>query len=148
MSHLSEEQISQYKDAFSLFDKDSDGTVPTKELGTIMRSLGSNPTQSELLDLIHELDPHGEGKIDFGQFLTAMGKGYRQPDTEDQIREAFKIFDKENSGFVSAEELKHVMLNLGEKLTQEEVDEMLRQANVKNDGRINYAEFAKVMTQH
>jgi calmodulin len=145
MSHLSEEQVSQYKDVFSLFDKDSDGTVPSKELGTIMRSLGSNPTQSELQDLIRELDVTNSGKLDFGDLLKAMEKEYRKPDTEDQIREAFKIFDKDNSGFISAEELKHVMLNLGEKLSQEEVDEMLKQANVKGD-KINYGEFAKVMT--
>ncbi|KAL0482926.1 calmodulin, partial [Acrasis kona] len=144
MSKLSDDKISQYKEAFSLFDKDSDGAISTKELGTVMRALGSNPTQSELQDLIKELDPQKSGKIDFGQFLDAMAKGFRAPDTEEQIRDAFRIFDKDNSGTITVDDLKHIMLNLGEKLTQEEVDEMLVHANIKS-GKINYADFAKIM---
>lgn len=53
---LTEEQIAEFKEAFSLFDKDGDGTITTKELGTVMRSLGQNPTEAELLDMIHEVD--------------------------------------------------------------------------------------------
>uniref|UniRef100_A0A5F8H990 EF-hand domain-containing protein n=1 Tax=Monodelphis domestica TaxID=13616 RepID=A0A5F8H990_MONDO len=54
---LTEEQITEFKEAFSLFDKDGDGTITTKELGTVMRSLGQNPTEAELQDMINEVDP-------------------------------------------------------------------------------------------
>uniref|UniRef100_A0A8C8UGE1 EF-hand domain-containing protein n=1 Tax=Peromyscus maniculatus bairdii TaxID=230844 RepID=A0A8C8UGE1_PERMB len=54
---LTEEQIAEFKEAFSLFDKDGDGTITTKELGTVMRSLGQNPTEAELQDMINEVDP-------------------------------------------------------------------------------------------
>ncbi|OWR50081.1 calmodulin like protein [Danaus plexippus plexippus] len=53
---LTEEQIAEFKEAFSLFDKDGDGTITTKELGTVMRSLGQNPTEAELQDMINEVD--------------------------------------------------------------------------------------------
>lgn len=57
---LTEEQIAEFKEAFSLFDKDGDGTITTKELGTVMRSLGQNPTEAELQDMINEVDADGE----------------------------------------------------------------------------------------
>ncbi|PKC60368.1 calmodulin [Rhizophagus irregularis] len=132
MDQLSEEQIAEFKEAFSLFDKDNDGTITTKELGTVMRSLGQNPTEAELQDMINEVDADGNGTIDFPEFLTMMAQ-------------AFKVFDKDGNGFISAAELRHVMTNLGEKLTDEEVDEMIREADVDGDGQINYEEFVKMM---
>lgn len=63
---LTEEQIAEFKEAFSLFDKDGDGTITTKELGTVMRSLGQNPTEAELQDMINEVDADGELQSDYG----------------------------------------------------------------------------------
>ena len=60
---LTEEQIAEFKEAFSLFDKDGDGTITTKELGTVMRSLGQNPTEAELQDMINEVDADGTFNI-------------------------------------------------------------------------------------
>jgi len=142
---LSEEQIAEFKEAFSLFDKDGDGTITTKELGTVMRSLGQNPTEAELQDMINEVDADGNGTIDFAEFLTMMAKKMKDTDSEEEIKEAFKVFDKDGNGFISAAELRHVMTNLGEKLTDEEVDEMIREADVDGDGQINYEEFVKMM---
>ena len=123
---LTEEQIAEFKEAFSLFDKDGDGTITTKELGTVMRSLGQNPTEAELQDMINEVDADGNGTIDFPEFLTLMARKMKDTDSEEEILEAFKVFDKDGNGFISAAELRHVMTNLGEKLTDEEVDEMIR----------------------
>merc|ERR1712146_261223 len=60
-TQLSDEQIAEFKEAFLLFDKDGDGTITTKELGTVMRSLGQNPTEAELHDMINEVDNDGSG---------------------------------------------------------------------------------------
>ncbi|EMR09007.2 hypothetical protein PNEG_02782 [Pneumocystis murina B123] len=163
--NLTEEQISEFKEAFSLFDKDGDGSITTKELGIVMRSLGQNPTEAELQDMVNEVDADGNGTIDFPEFLAMMARKMKDTDSEEEIREAFKVFDKDGNGIISAAELRHVMTNLGEKLTDEEVDEMIREADVDGnvellpfeygiylektnntgDGVIDYSEFVKMM---
>ena len=79
-----------------------------------MRSLGQNPTEAELQDMINEVDADGNGQIDFPEFLTMMARKMKDTDSEEEIREAFKVFDKDGNGFISAAELRHVMTNLGE----------------------------------
>lgn len=69
----------------------------------------------------------------------------KDTDSQEEIEEAFKVFDKDGNGYISAAELRHVMTSLGEKLSEEEVDEMIREADVDGDGQINYQEFVKMM---
>lgn len=92
------------------------------------------------------------GAIDFPEFLNLLARKMKETDTEEELVQAFKVFDRDGNGndlcdlgFISAAELRHVMTNLGEKLTDEEVDEMLKEADVDGDGRINYEEFVKLM---
>ena len=73
-----------------------------------------------------------------------MAQKMRDTDSEEEVKEEFKVFDKDGNGFISAAELRHVMTNLGEKLSDREVDEMIREADTDGDGHINYEEFVKV----
>ena len=91
-----------------------------------------------------QVDADGNGTIDFPEFLTMMARKMKDTDSAEEIKEAFKVFDKDGNGFISAAELRHIMTNLGEKLTDEEVDEMIREADVDGDGQINYDEFVDV----
>jgi hypothetical protein len=70
------------------------GNITVKELGTVVRSLGQSPTEAELKEMIAEVDKDGNGTIDFQEFLDLMSRHMRQADTEEEIREAFKVFDK------------------------------------------------------
>eukprot|EP01115_Flamella_aegyptia_P011039 TRINITY_DN50336_c0_g1_i1.p1 TRINITY_DN50336_c0_g1~~TRINITY_DN50336_c0_g1_i1.p1 ORF type:complete len:155 (-),score=61.57 TRINITY_DN50336_c0_g1_i1:201-665(-) len=142
---LTEEQIKEMNDVFSLFDKDGDGSITTKELGTVMRSLHQNPTEADLRDIITEVDVNGDGTIDFPEFLQMMKHRMKDQDSESDIREAFKVFDKDLDGRISVAELRHVMTNLGEKLSDAEVDEMLREANIDDEGFVKYQEFVDMM---
>lgn len=85
------------------------------------------------------------GTIDFPEFLTLMARKMKDTDSEEELIEAFKVFDRDGNGLISAAELRHVMTNLGEKLTDEEVDEMIREADIDGDGQINYEEFVGMM---
>ena len=76
--------------------------------------------------------------MDFQEFLTMMAKMLKQGDSEEELLEAFKVFDKDGNGQISAAELRHVMTNLGEKLTDEQVDEMIKEADIDGDGHVNY----------
>lgn len=62
----------------------------------------------------------------------------KEVNSEEEIKDAFRVFDKEGNGYIGAAELRHVMTNLGERLTMEEVDEMIREADLTGDGQINY----------
>ncbi|MBA0863258.1 hypothetical protein Goshw_018714 [Gossypium schwendimanii] len=145
VDQLTDEQMAEFKEAFSLFDKDGDGCITTKELGTVMRSLGQNPTEAELQGMINEVDADQNGTIDFPEFLNLIARKMKDTDSEEELKEAFKVFDKDQNGFISAAELRLVMTNLGEILTDEEVDEMIHEADTDGDGQVNYEEFVRMM---
>ncbi|KAH9369721.1 hypothetical protein HPB48_007688 [Haemaphysalis longicornis] len=141
---LSEEQISEFREAFTLYDKEGSGSIRASDLGTVMRSLGYNPTEAQVKEIVGS---ESRDNIDFPEFLTLMAKEeFRLGDVDEQIRDAFKVFDRNGDGYVSCAELRHVMTTMGEKLTHEEVDEMIREADKDGDGRINYDEFVAMVT--
>merc|ERR1712086_359432 len=142
---LTEEQIAEFKEAFSLFDKDGNGTISGAELATVMKSLGQNPTDDEIKDMIGEVDSDGNSTIDFSEFLNLMAKKMAGGDDEAELLEAFKVFDKDGNSTIEASELKTVMENLGEKLTDEEIEEMMKEADIDKDGKINFEEFKAMM---
>ena len=144
-SELTEEQKQEIKEAFDLFDTDGSGTIDAKELKVAMRALGFEPKKEEIRKMIADADRDGSGVIDFPEFLSLMARKMKDTDTEEELVEAFKVFDRDGNGLISAAELRHVMTNLGEKLTDEEVDEMIREADVDGDGHINYEEFVRMM---
>ncbi|KAL6849764.1 hypothetical protein ACO1O0_009309 [Amphichorda felina] len=140
-------QIAEFREAFALFDKDGDGQITVTELGTVMKSLGLNPSESELQDMLNEVDADGSGAIDFEEFLVMMARKGAGSDPDKELREAFKVFDRDGTGTISREELKDVMKSLGEDLTEDEIDEMLKLADKDGDGTIDYEEFAEIMAQ-
>ncbi|KIO32668.1 hypothetical protein M407DRAFT_100809 [Tulasnella calospora MUT 4182] len=144
-NQLSEEQIFELKEAFSLFDKDGDGIITIHELGNAMRSIGHNPTDSELQDMIEHADADGTGTIDLPEFLTMMAGKMEGNDLEEQTKAAFKVLDKNGDGHITVQELYQVLVILGEKRSYKEVVDMFQEADTNADGLINYEEFAKMM---
>nr|XP_034323712.1 neo-calmodulin-like [Crassostrea gigas] len=130
--------FTEFKEDFRLFDKDGDKTSKTKELGTVMRSLGQNPTESELQEMIQEVDVDGNGTIDFDEFPQMMGKKMKDTDSKEEMISALKVLNRDNTGLIKVRDLRLLMTTLGEKLTDEEVEEMIREADMDGDGLINY----------
>ena len=145
VENLSDETITQFQAIFELFDKDNSGNISTKELGTVMRNLGQNPSEEELKQMIREVDLNGNGTIDFKEFMCLMVKKMKDNDLDEELQAAFKVFDKDQNGYITSHELRHTMTNLGENLTPEEVEEMIKEADLDNDQQIDYDEFMKII---
>ncbi|RUS81187.1 hypothetical protein EGW08_011052 [Elysia chlorotica] len=145
MSQFSAEEISDFQEAFGLFDRDSDGYITSDEVGVVIRSLGGIVTDAEIKELVKQFEEKNN-MIDFGDFLALMATVMVKRESSDELLEAFKVFDRDGNGFISAAELRHVMMNLGEKLSEEDVDEMIREADVAGTGQVDYTEFVKMIT--
>ena len=95
-----------------------------------------------------QADADGNGTIDFAEFIEMMPKAApkeKDGNAEEEMMEAFKVFDSDGNGMITADELRQIMANLGEKLTEEEVEEMVKEADIDGDGQINYEEFVRMM---
>merc|ERR1711974_548972 len=101
----------------------------------------------ELQDMINNVDSDCNGTIDFPEFLTMMARKMNSDEREEEIREAFCVFDKDGNGFISAAELRQVMLNLGEELSDKQVEEMIKEADIDGDGKVSYEEFVTIMAR-
>ncbi|XP_052105394.1 calmodulin-A-like [Mytilus californianus] len=145
MERLSKEKIAELKEAFALFDKDGDGRITANELESVMKSMGENPTPKELRQIIHDVDTDGSGAIEFNEFLIMMARKYSEIREMKEITDAFKMFDRNGDGVISAAELRQVMTNMGQKLSDKDVDSMIKEADMDGDGQINYAEFIRMM---
>ncbi|TFK60937.1 calmodulin [Pluteus cervinus] len=144
LDQLTQEQIQEYKEAFSLFDKNGDGKVTASELGSVLRSLGKNYSEAEILSQLKSVDADHNGTIEFPEFLQLVAAKGAPGDTE--IREAFKAFDKDGDGKITKSELKLMMASLGETITDLELDEMIKEADVDGNGAIEVEEFVKIMS--
>ena len=142
---LTEEQKQEFKDVFSLFDKDGDGTVSTKELGVVMRALGQNPTDAEIAEMIKEVDVDGNGEVDFDEFCGLMIKKMNENEPEEELVEVFKIFDKNNDEKIDAEDLKIIFQELGEEVSDEDCRIMIDEHDIDGDTYLNFDEFVNLM---
>jgi len=145
VDRLTDDKLNELKEVFEMFDRDKDGLIDAKELGNILRSMDHEPSEQELLDLISDVDSNNDGKIHFNEFLSIMIKRAKDSDVEEELIEAFRIFDKEGEGRISSSEFRHIMMTLGEKLSEDEIDEMIKEADFKSEGFINYRDFVKVI---
>ena len=102
-----------------------------------MRSLGLQPTDAELQDMINEVDADSDGTIDFEEFVKLMTREVDASDSGNELYKAFQVFDKDNSGSISASELKEVLISIGERVTDAEVDAMMEEADVDHNGTIS-----------
>ncbi|XP_078440594.1 putative calcium-binding protein CML7 [Wolffia australiana] len=136
-----DDQIASMKEAFSLFDADGDGRIAASELGILMRSLGGNPTMAQIKEIVAE-EKLSE-PFDFPRFLQLMRKHLKPESFERQLLDAFRVLDKDGSGYVAVADLRHVLTSIGEKLEPAEFDDWIREVDVGSDGNIRYEEFIR-----
>ncbi|XP_055891287.1 neo-calmodulin-like isoform X3 [Biomphalaria glabrata] len=142
--------IRELRQAFQLFDKDGDGSISTEELGTVMRNLGQFPSMDELNLMLREIDIDGDGTFSFEEFVQVMANvggisENSEEDEEEELRQAFRVFDKSGCGYITPSDLRAVLQCMGEELTEEEIDEMIAEVDIDGDGRIDFEEFITCM---
>lgn len=142
---LSEEQKTDIKEAFDLFDTEGNGFIETKELKVAIRALGFEPKKEEIKKMVAEIDKEGTGKVSYDDFLQLMTVKMAEKDTKEEILKAFRLFDDDDTGRISFKNLKRVAKELGENLTDEELREMIEEADLDGDGEVNQEEFLRIM---
>ncbi|KAK0162616.1 hypothetical protein PV327_006381 [Microctonus hyperodae] len=142
---LTADQKADVKEAFDLFDTDGTGVISTNELKVALRALGFEPKKDELKKIISDIDPNKTGKISFEEFLNLMTTKMREKDSKEEVLKAFRLFDDDDTGKITLKNLKRVAKELGENMTDEELQEMIDEADNDGDGEISEAEFMRIM---
>lgn len=145
-STAEQKKLKELQDTFALFDKDHDGVVTAQELGNMVRSLGKVVTEAEIKQLIQQAGG-GDVGLKFDQFSKLMASKESQSvgEMEQELLDAFKAFDTDKDGFITVLELKNMLCNMGEKMSDAEVNVMISEVDKKNEGKIDYSAFLKVM---
>merc|ERR1711887_96452 len=138
---LSEEQLEEIREAFSLFDNDASGAIDVRELKAAMRALGFEVKNEELKKMVSDVDGDGNGTIEFGEFLQMMTGKMGEKDSREDIEKVFKLFDDDSTNKISFRNLARVAEELGENIDDEELQDMINQADRDGDGEINIDEF-------
>ena len=144
---LTEDEIEEIKEAFDLFDTDGSGNIDPKELRAAMQSLGFEAKNQTIFQMISDLDKNKSGAIDFEEFLDMMTARMSDKDTRDDIGKVFRLFDDDTSGSITLRNLRRVAKELGETMTDEELQEMVDRADSNGDGAVSMEDFYNIMTK-
>ncbi|KOS14726.1 cdc31-spindle pole body centrin [Malassezia pachydermatis] len=142
---LSEDQRQEIREAFDLFDTDKDGAIDYHELKVAMRALGFDLKKSEVLDILRDNDSTGAGLMEWPAFNRIMTEKIAARDPREEILRAFALFDEDNTGKISLRNLKRVAKELGENLDEEELQAMIDEFDLDQDGEISEQEFMQIM---
>ncbi|XP_059714734.1 calmodulin-like protein 4 isoform X1 [Haemorhous mexicanus] len=136
-------QNHEFKECFSLYDKKQKGKIKASDLLAVMRCLGASPTPGEVQRhlQLHRIDRNAE--LDFSTFLNIMYRQMKQEEPEEEILRALAMIDRQKRGVIPVPELRAKLTRLGEKLSEEEVDDLLKEAKVGPNGTIKYEEFVR-----
>nr|UEN74728.1 calcium-dependent protein kinase [Silybum marianum] len=139
---LSEDEIGGLKQLFKMLDTDNSGTITFEELKQGLKKVGSNLMESEIKELMDAADTDNSGTIEYGEFLAAT-LHLNKIEREDNLLAAFSFFDKDDSGYITMDELQQACKDFG--LCESQLDEMIKEVDQDNDGRIDYQEFTAMM---
>ena len=143
--NIPENKEQEYKAIFEMNDSDKDGNVNFLELINIFKAININISDEELKEIIAEMNLKGNGDINFENFVSIINRREKDLDNEEEVLKAFRLFDKDGNGLININDLKHIMLTVGNNLSEIEINEMLNDADIDMDGYINYEDFIRSM---
>ncbi|CAN6719507.1 unnamed protein product [Malus baccata var. baccata] len=139
---LSEEEIAGLKEMFRMIDADNSGHITLEELKNGLERVGADLKDSEISWLMQAADVDNSGTIDYGEFIAAM-LHLNKVQKEDHLYAAFSYFDTDGSGHITRDELQQACEKFG--LEDVHLDDIIREVDQDNDGRIDYSEFVAMM---
>uniref|UniRef100_A0A8C0B0S9 EF-hand domain-containing protein n=1 Tax=Buteo japonicus TaxID=224669 RepID=A0A8C0B0S9_9AVES len=143
---VSQEERGELREVFEWFDPDGSGLIDVSDLKITVRALGYELREEEVERIISECSEEGSGKLTFKLFLQVMTQKMAEPCLEEVIPEAFKVFDCDGTGKISFENLRAMASEVGEDITDEELQEMIDEADVDGDGDMDEQEFLRILT--
>ena len=145
-SNIPEEVMVDMKNIWSVFDQNNEDKVTIDELRTIMRALDIPCQEDFQLDELRELiDPEKTGFMTFARLTIVMEEKLKDNDTVEELIEQLKKLDKRGEGQIPAPEFKQYLMNMGQKMTAEELEELMKVADPAKEGIVNIAEFADAL---
>ena len=146
-AQYTQEQIAEYKEVFRFYDRDNDGVISNYELMAVLNSFGNNFDELDVQKMINKFDIDADGKLNFSDFLLFMSKSYEfQPKASAaDFMAYFSFFDKDGDSLISADDLKKSMEVLGQEISDDEIDEMVREVDGDGDGYITCQEFMRAL---
>jgi len=141
-------RIIEITEAFNLFDKDCDGNIDIKELGTVMRTLGYDPNKEELDDIIKTFDVDESGTIDKEEFINLLTTKMKEQKDDKDLMEIFNMFDKDRDGLINEGDINYIIEEIGEDIQPDIIKELINMGDEDKDGNINFIEFKKIFTKN
>ena len=133
----------EFKNIFDKYDSNKDGNVNSDELANILKAININVSDEEIKEIIEEIELEGNNEINFENFVSIVNRREKDVDTEEEVLNALKFFDKEGNGLININDLKNIMINISKNLSEAEINDMLKEADLDMDGFINYEEFIR-----
>lgn len=143
---LTNEQKEELKEAFDLFDTEQTGEIDARELRVVMRALGFEPSKEEIRSILNDISPE-KGTISYQEYLEIMSVKIRERDPVEEMKKAFRLFLDDDSDKIGLRHLKKVAKDLGENITDEELQEMIDEADRDGDGLISESDFIRIMSK-
>lgn len=143
---IGEEQVAELKEAFELFDSSRSGFITRDALQTVLKQFGVRVEPSAFEEMFKEADATEQGKIGFPEFLSMMGRRMKQTTSEEILRNAFRTFDPEGTGYIPTAQISDALLTMGDRLSKQELNEFLGiTENEKERGKVKYDQFINTM---
>jgi calmodulin len=143
---LTNEKLTELRQAFMLFDYTKSGRISSRDIGPVVRSVGLKPSEAEIHEIQAQVQQMG-GDVDLATLVELVSAKVTNPPAErpEALREMFSIYDKENRGSISVQEMRHLLTSVGEKLTEEEADQLLKVSGCVVNGQVQYDKFIQVV---
>jgi Ca2+-binding EF-hand superfamily protein len=152
LNDIADDKLREFKEAFQMFDKDQDSLLEIQEAIHAYMCLGYEIPVSELTEFLKDTSSNFQNisnlqskNINFEIFVQFINKRPKETEIEEELMDCFKEFDKDRDGKISVKELKYLLISLGEELSNEEIEEIVRELDTRNEGGITYKDFIRLM---